>query len=324
MASFIRLSPADCVDGISATLIPASATTTVVSGVRFTPATEMARWRFTCTGTQFSVQVGRDGPTSGVNSNPNAILAYVDGVYFQQTPTLNAVSWLTFSGLSNGPHTVEISNGQGGVSGSKMVGNAILAISGTNVALAPVSSSRRLVLFGDSEMCASSTLLGVTDVGSLLRSVYPGRVSFGESMGGATATQWSNIPSLTSRLIRHAAGAGVVDFAYWLGVNDYIGQTASIQTVVTNHLNAMLAVPGCNRIVVMTPVPKSTETGTRTLTQYRADVTAAVAAVSSPKIVLIDGTSIGLSLATDYVDGLHQNDAGCLKSFAALRTGLGI
>jgi len=324
MSSFLRLSPADCVDGISATLIPASATTTLIAGVRVTPATEMARWRFTCTGTSFRVQVGRDGPTSGVNSNPNAVLAYVDGVYFQQTPTLNAVGWLTFGGLSNGPHTVEISNGQGGVGGSIMVGNHVLAIAGTNLALAPVSSPRRLVLFGDSEMCASSTLLGATDVGSLLRAAYPGRVSFGDSMGGATATQWSNAANLTTRLIRHAAGASVVDFAYWMGVNDYIGQTASIQTVVTSHLNAMLSVPGVNRIVVMTPVPKSVETGGRTLTQYRGDVTAAVAAVASPKITLIDGTAIGLNLGSDYVDGLHQNDGGCLKSFAALRSGLGI
>jgi hypothetical protein len=335
VANFIRLAPADCVDGIAATLIPASSTTTAVSSIRFTPTTGMARWRFTCTGTSFKVQVARDGVSSGNGNNPNSIQAYVDGVYFSQTATLNAVTWLTFSGLSAGPHTVEISCGQNGVSGSKTIGNAILAIAGTNLALAPVAVSRRLLHWGDSIATSCSGNLGADDIYSLLAASYPGRVT-GECMGAGTYTMWSNNTWLMSRFSAMVASATQFDFLATLGTNDYANSQPNLTTQLTTQFGLILAMPTLRRLVVMTPVTRGTETVNGagfTMPQVRAQIAAAAnaaaaAASALSKLVVLDGSSFGLNTSTDYSEtpasaAIHPNNAGIAKIMPPLRTAIG-
>src|SRR5580765_6781342 len=127
MANYIKVRPSDFSDGISNTLIPTSADSTLVQNVRFCAMTECPRLRFTCTGTQFQVQLARDSVFVGV-ANYNDVPVFVDG---SATPTYagkitpgasSTTAWYTFSGMSAGAHVIEIQGGQGNLSGSKMVG----------------------------------------------------------------------------------------------------------------------------------------------------------------------------------------------------------
>jgi hypothetical protein len=331
--NYIKVGPKDFVDGIAATLIPMSATTTLVGVARFCPVTECPRLPFTCTGTSFKAHIARDGTLSG-GADINAVPVFVDGIRAGEiNATMSAIGWFTFSGMSAGPHYVEIQGGQAAVSGAFSVSAGhILAIAANNLALVPTTVARKLICLGDSIMAANNPgSLGVTDLTGLLRASYPGRVT-SESMGSATYTQWSDSTSLLARLARHAAGAASFDILCQLGTNDYGGQLGSLTAQLTTQFALMAAMPGLGRMVVLTPITRGTETGATTLGQYRTQiVTAAQAAQLGPggsKIVIVDGTTLGLNTSTDYIEtpasaALHVNDIGAPKMHAGIRMGLG-
>jgi hypothetical protein len=330
--NYIRVRATDFNDGITATLIPKSATTTLVSSVRFAPVTELPILRFTCSGTSFKAQIARDVTLSG-GADINAVPVFVDGAYAGKiTATLNATAWFTFSGMSAGNHVVELWGGQAAVSGAASVSAGhILAIAGTSVALAPVVPSRKLLCWGDSIMGANNPgNLGVTDLTGLLRASYPGRVT-SESMGSATYTQWSDNTSLIARFARHVAGVASFDILAQLGTNDYGGSLATIQAQLTTQFGLIVAMTGLNKLVVLTPITRGTETingAGFTLGNYRTQITAAIAAVGSAKIATVDGTALGLNTSTDYIEtpaanALHPNDLGTAKILTGVRTALG-
>lgn len=330
MTNYIPIQPADFTDGIGNTLVPTSATTTVVGTDRFCCGTECPRLRFTCSGTSFQVRIARDSVIAGV-ANFNDCPVFVDGVYAGKiTPTASVVAWYTFLGMSAGDHVVEIQGGQGGLSGAAMVSTgSILGIAGTNIKLAKIVAARKMIYFGDSIIPANTgtSPLGVTDILGLLRTYYPGRVTV-EAMGSATYTMWSDNVSLISRFARHVAGAATFDICILLGTNDYGGQLPSLTAQLTTQFALMVAMANLNKLLVVTPLTRGTETGATTLGQYRAQITTAIAAVASTKIITLDGTSMGLNVNTDYqetpaANALHPNDFGAAKVFGGIRGALG-
>jgi hypothetical protein len=332
--NYIAISPRDFTDGISATLIPKGPTTNVLGGFRFAPATECPRLRFTCSGTSFSVRFARDSVFVGV-TDYNDCAVFVDGAYAGKiTPTVSTVAWYASPAMAAGNHVVELQGGQGQVGGASnyLSTGHILAIAGTNLQLAPVVASRKLVCFQDSILCANSGTgaIGETDLFGLLRGSYPGRVT-AEAMGSATYTMWSDITSTMKRFARHAAGATLVDLLFALGVNDYIGSVANITPALTTLLTSAVTLPNLNKLVILTPITKGTETVNGagfTLGDVRNQIVAAATAVASPKIVVVDGTTLNLNTSTDYEEtpasnALHPNDLGQPKLLAGIRVPFG-
>jgi hypothetical protein len=333
MANYIRVRPADFVDGVAQNQVPNGPTMNLVGVARFPPTTECARLRFTCSGTSFMVHIARDFNVGGA-STINDCAVFVDGVYAGKiTPTLSVVAWYTFNMATGGNHTVELQSGQEAVSGgASLSAGHILAIAGTNLALSPVTASRKLVIFGDSIIAANGgpTPLGVTDILGLLRSSYPGRVS-ADALGSATYTMYSDNAALVARLARHAAGATTIDLLMQMGTNDYGFSQPSLTAQLTTMFGVLVAMPGLNKMVVLTPITRGTETingAGFTTGGYRTQIAAAATAQNNPKIVVVDGSALGLNTSTDFFEtpaanALHPNDSGAAKMLVGIRGALG-
>jgi hypothetical protein len=280
--------------------------------------------------------IARDSNVAGVaNFNDLPVfdsLVAGNGYAGKITPTFNTVGWYTFTMAANGNHLIEVQTGQGAVSGSAFVGAGhILAVAGTNVQLAPLTSvPRRMLFVGDSEVPANTgtSALGVTDLLALLRSIYPGRLTI-EAMGVATYTMWSDVPSIMARYARHTADASIFDIVYLLGTNDYGAGLGDLTAQCTTLFANLVTLPRLNKLCIVTPITRGTETavGGFTLGQRRSQITAAAQAANSPKIVIVDGSNLGLNTSVDYqetpaANALHPNDTGSQKIMVGIRQGL--
>ncbi len=334
MANYIRVRPADFTDGITSTQIAVGPLVNLVGVARFPPATEGARLRFTCTGTTFQVQIARDSNFGG-GATFHDCPVFVDGAYAGKiTPTYNVLAWYTFTMSTGGNHVVEIQGGQQVINGSGCQSSGhILAIAGSNLALAPAVAARKLVIFGDSIVMANTvtSALGLTDLLGLLRANYPGRVS-AEAMGSTDYSQYTDSASIFARFARHAAGATSIDLLLEHGTNDYGFGQPSLTAQLTTLYALLVTLPNLNKMVVLTPLTRGTETVNGagfTLGNYRTQITAAVTATNSSKIVIVDGTSLGLNTSTDYqetpaANALHPNDAGAAKVLVGVKGALGL
>lgn len=116
----------------------------------------------------------------------------------------------------------------------------------------------------------------------------------------------------------YAAGIAPNITAVLLGYNNFADQTAllAFKGGMTTLLNGLLA-GTIGTVYVITPT-WSSNTNTITLANYRTAINEAVTAISSERLVVIDGLSLATNSTAHYPDGVHPNDAGAEAMATAL------
>lgn len=234
----------------------------------------------------------------------------INGVYNQKVDATSANGTKTIQ-LPDGTKTIELINSAPSKPSGTVIGTYIKSIGyNKNITLVnPVNYSRKIVFLGDSiTVGANATIASVNGYVGLIRSENQDKNIITEGYGYASLKDYN-----TSDLVTRLQSSGITDLYIALGTNDYglnkWAVIADFQTAYSNFLIAInTALPTC-RIIVQTPLSRTTETANGsglTLAQFRTAITNACSGKSY--VQLVNGTT--LLTTSDLDDGVHPTTAG--------------
>lgn len=236
----------------------------------------------------------------------------IDGVW---TSTIqvreNDLMRLYHLALDGAAHVVELISGyqQANTSIADIKATCVHAVSsqgGSVALLAEPSTSRRLVIYGNS-VGTGSLADPITQYGwpFVLRGTYPGRITqwthggwqiSNDSVGDTDYTAWA------ARLIGAMGSATTREVWMEIGYNDTAEYIATLYPVA---LRALLAADPAVRIYAQTMFRTTADNSDK-----RAAIAAAVESVASSRVVLVDGLTLMNDASGLAADGLHLNNTG--------------